>query len=277
MSSWWRKEGGRATTTTTLVAGRAGATCVLAASAGAGTDRERTGGVVPAPGSATSCPSRATWPRTARTRPGGQDRGGDPERIAQAREAAGHLDQARRFGGRADSGGRLGRGSDELVKVDKVSVVIGEMASGATIPVAQSVTIPNRIVRSLRPRPRRRSRSDQGQRLPLADPRLGHAAGPRARAGGRGRVRARARRSTSGPATTRSASRCGSSSSRSTRSSGQDRRPGLLEPDAGDLRQRGRRARRRKPQGFVMIDFPETFEKMAPALVRTGKWSRRRR
>ena len=34
----------------------------------------------------------------------------------------------------------------KLVKVDKVNVVIGEMASGATIPVAQSVTIPNRVV-----------------------------------------------------------------------------------------------------------------------------------
>src|SRR5437016_511359 len=34
----------------------------------------------------------------------------------------------------------------KLVKSDKVQVVIGEMASSATIPMAQSVTIPNKIV-----------------------------------------------------------------------------------------------------------------------------------
>ena len=34
----------------------------------------------------------------------------------------------------------------KLVKSDKVNVIIGEMASGATIPMAQSVTIPNKIV-----------------------------------------------------------------------------------------------------------------------------------
>ena len=34
----------------------------------------------------------------------------------------------------------------KLVKSDKVNVIIGEMASSATIPMAQSVTIPNKIV-----------------------------------------------------------------------------------------------------------------------------------
>src|SRR5215471_11914373 len=34
----------------------------------------------------------------------------------------------------------------KLVKVDKADVIIGEMASGATIPMAQSVTIPNNIL-----------------------------------------------------------------------------------------------------------------------------------
>ncbi|TML17204.1 MAG: hypothetical protein E6G33_03630, partial [Actinobacteria bacterium] len=34
----------------------------------------------------------------------------------------------------------------KLVKVDHVSVIIGEMASGATIPMAQSVAIPNHVV-----------------------------------------------------------------------------------------------------------------------------------
>ena len=34
----------------------------------------------------------------------------------------------------------------KLVKSGKVNVIIGEMASGATIPMAQSVTIPNKIV-----------------------------------------------------------------------------------------------------------------------------------
>ena len=34
----------------------------------------------------------------------------------------------------------------KLVKADHVTVIIGEMASGATIPMAQSVAIPNRVV-----------------------------------------------------------------------------------------------------------------------------------
>ena len=34
----------------------------------------------------------------------------------------------------------------KLVKANHVSVIIGEMASGATIPMAQSVAIPNRVV-----------------------------------------------------------------------------------------------------------------------------------
>ena len=34
----------------------------------------------------------------------------------------------------------------KLIKVNKANVIIGEMASGATIPMAQSVTIPNNVV-----------------------------------------------------------------------------------------------------------------------------------
>ena len=28
-----------------------------------------------------------------------------------------------------------------------------------------------------------------------------------------------------------------------------------------------------RPAGWVIIDFPDTFQKFAPSLVRTGKWS----
>ena len=37
-------------------------------------------------------------------------------------------------------------GATKLVKVDKAQVIVGSMASSVTIPVAQSVTIPNKVV-----------------------------------------------------------------------------------------------------------------------------------
>ena len=86
------------------------------------------------------------------------------------------------------------------------------------------------------------------------------------------RGRARARRSTSAPATTPTAP------ASQRRSAKAGRRRAARSASEVDLRPRSRRTttpRRQKivsgnPDAIVIIDFPETFAKVGPALVRTG-------
>ena len=107
---------------------------------------------------------------------------------------------------------RVGRGGDEAHQVNHANVIIGEMASSATIPMAQSVTIPNHVVQisPTSSAPQLTDIADNGYLWRTYPVR--HAAGQGARAGCRSMRSARARRSTSAPATTRSAPRSSSSS-----------------------------------------------------------------
>jgi len=161
----------------------------------------------------------------------------------------------------------------KLVKVDKVHVVIGEMASGATIPVAQSVTIPNRIVQitPTSTAPQITSIKDNGYlwRILASDELQGRVLAQAAvGAFGKGAtVNVGARNDAFGTALRqlfvaqyrKLGGKVGAQVSWNPTQATFDSEAGKLV--AGD------------PKGFVMIDFPETFEKMAPALVRTGKWS----
>lgn len=161
----------------------------------------------------------------------------------------------------------------KLVKVDKVSVVIGEMASGATIPVAQSVTIPNRIVQitptSTAPQITtikdngylwRILASDELQGRVLAQAAVGaFGKGATVNVGARNDAFGTALRKLFVAQYTKLGGKIGAQVSWNPTQATFDSEAGkLVEGD---------------PKGFVMIDFPETFEKMAPALVRTGKWS----
>lgn len=161
----------------------------------------------------------------------------------------------------------------KLVKVDKVNVVIGEMASGATIPVAQSVTIPNRIVQitPTSTAPQITSIKDNGYlwRILASDELQGRVLAQAAvGAFGKGAiVNVGARNDAFGTALkklfvaqyTKLGGKVGAQVSWNPTQATFDSEAAKLV--GGD------------PKGFVMIDFPETFEKMAPALVRTGNWS----
>ena len=161
----------------------------------------------------------------------------------------------------------------KLVKVDKVNVVIGEMASGATIPVAQSVTIPNRVVQitPTSTAPQITSIKDNGYlwRILASDELQGRVLAQAAvGAFGKGAtVNVGARNDAFGTALkklfvaqyTKLGGKVGAQVSWNPTQA-------TFDSEAGKLVEGN-------PKGFVMIDFPETFEKMAPALVRTGKWS----
>jgi len=161
----------------------------------------------------------------------------------------------------------------KLVKVDKVSVVIGEMASGATIPVAQSVTVPNKIVQitptSTAPQITtikdngylwRILASDELQGRVLAQAAVGaFGKGATVNVGARNDAFGTALRKLFVAQYTKLGGKIGAQVSWNPTQATFDSEAGKLVD--GD------------PKGFVMIDFPETFEKMAPALVRTGKWS----
>ena len=147
------------------------------------------------------------------------------------------------------------------------------MASSATIPMAQSVSIPNHDRPDLADLERAAAHDDQGQRLPLADVSVRHAAGQGARAGCDRARSARARRSTSARATTRSARRSSSSSSREYEKLGGKIGVNVSwNPDQPNFDTEAQQLVDGSPAGWVIIDFPETFQKFAPSLVRTGKW-----
>jgi ABC-type branched-subunit amino acid transport system substrate-binding protein len=147
------------------------------------------------------------------------------------------------------------------------------MASGATIPVAQSVTIPNRVVQitptSTAPQITtikdngylwRILASDELQGRVLAQAAVGaFGKGATVNVGARNDAFGTALRKLFVAQYTKLGGKIGLQVSWNPTQATFDSEAGkLVEGD---------------PKGFVMIDFPETFEKMAPALVRTGKWS----
>jgi ABC-type branched-subunit amino acid transport system substrate-binding protein len=161
----------------------------------------------------------------------------------------------------------------KLVKTDKVNVIIGEMASTATIPMAQSVTVPNRIVQisPTSSAPQLTTLKDNGYlwRAYPSDALQGKVLAQAAvEAFGRGAtVNAGARNDAFGTALlqlfrseyTKRGGKIGTSLS--------------WNPDQPTFDTEAQRLVTGSPAGFVIIDFPDTFEKFAPALVRSGQWS----
>jgi branched-chain amino acid transport system substrate-binding protein len=161
----------------------------------------------------------------------------------------------------------------KLVKSDKANVVIGEMASSATIPVAQSVTIPNRIVQisPTSSAPQLTTIKDNGYlwRTYPSDALQGKVLAQAAiDAFGRGAtVNAGSRNDAFGTALlalfkaewAKRGGKIGTSVS--------------WNPDQATFDTEAQKLVDGNPAGFVIIDFPDTFEKFAPSLVRSGKWS----
>jgi branched-chain amino acid transport system substrate-binding protein len=154
-----------------------------------------------------------------------------------------------------------------------VNVIIGEMASGATIPMAQSVTIPDRIV-TLSPTasaPQITTLADNGYlwRLYPSDTLQGKvlAAAALAKFGKGATVNVGARNDAFGAALQKLfvaqwkkiGGKVGVSIS--------------WNPDQPTFDTAAGQLVSGHPAGWVIIDFPETFVKFAPSLVRSGKWS----
>jgi branched-chain amino acid transport system substrate-binding protein len=155
---------------------------------------------------------------------------------------------------------------------EHVSVIIGEMASSATIPMAQSVTIPNHIVliSPTSSAPQITTLPDNGYvwRAYPSDTLQGKVLAQAAVSNfGKGAVvNVGARNDAFGTALEKLfeaqykklGGKIGASISWNPDQPTFDTEAGQLV--AGN------------PKGWVIIDFPETFLKFAPSLVRTGKW-----
>ena len=160
----------------------------------------------------------------------------------------------------------------KLVKADHVSVIIGEMASSATIPMAQSVAIPDHVV-DISPTssaPQITNIKDNGYlwRVYPSDYLQGRVLAQAAiGAFGKGKVvNVGARNDAFGTALealfVAQYKKLGGKVGTTLR----------WNPDQANYDTEAGRLVSGNPAGYVIIDFPETFVKMAPSLVRTGKW-----
>ncbi|MDX6454416.1 MAG: branched-chain amino acid transport system substrate-binding protein [Gaiellaceae bacterium] len=160
----------------------------------------------------------------------------------------------------------------KLVKSNHANVIIGEMASGATIPMAQSVTIPNHIVQisPTASAPQISDIADNGYlwRAYPSDTLQGTVLAQAViDAFGKGAtVNVGARNDAFGVALkqlfvtqfTKLGGKVGVNISWNPDQANFDSEMGQLVGG--------------NPKGWVIIDFPETFQKYAASLVRTGKW-----
>ena len=161
----------------------------------------------------------------------------------------------------------------KLVKSDKANVIIGEMASGATIPMAQSVTIPNKIVQisPTSSAPQLTTIKDNGYlwRTYPSDALQGKVLAQAAvEAFGNGAtVNVGARNDAFGTAL------LALFKSEYTKRGGKIGESVSWNPSQATFDTEAQKLVQGNPAGFVIIDFPDTFEKFAPSLVRSGKWS----
>ena len=160
----------------------------------------------------------------------------------------------------------------KLVKSDKANVLIGEMASSATIPMAQSVAIPNKIVQisptSSAPQLTdikdngylwRAYPSDTLQGKVLAQAAIdAFGAGATLNVGARNDAFGTALKQLFVAEYEKLGGKVGKNVS--------------WNPTQANFDTEAQQLVDGSPAGWVIIDFPETFEKFAPSLVRTGKW-----
>ena len=160
----------------------------------------------------------------------------------------------------------------KLVKSDHANVVIGEMASSATIPMAQSVTIPNHVVQisPTSSAPQITDIKDNGYlwRTYPSDTLQGKVLAQAAiDAFGKGaKLNVGARNDAFGTAL------------KQLFVSEYERLGGKVgvniswNPDQANFDSEAQQLVSGGPAGWVIIDFPDTFQKFAPSLVRSGKW-----
>lgn len=160
----------------------------------------------------------------------------------------------------------------KLVKSDKVNVIIGEMASSATIPMAQSVTIRNKIVQisPTSSAPQISTLKDNGYlwRTYPSDALQGKVLAQAAvEAFGKGAtVNVGARNDAFGSALLKLFK------TEYMKRGGKIGKSVSWNPTQANFDTEAQKLVDGGPAGWVIIDFPDTFEKFAPSLVRSGKW-----
>ena len=163
----------------------------------------------------------------------------------------------------------------KLIKTQGANVIIGEMASGATIPMAQSVTIPDGIV-TLSPTasaPQISTIKDHNLlwRLYPSDSLQGNVlAQAAATAFKKGVLNIGARNDAFGTALAALVKK------RYVALGGKVGKTVLWNPNQANFDTEAGQLVSGNPAGWVIIDFPDTFQKFAPSLVRTGSWDPKR-
>jgi ABC-type branched-subunit amino acid transport system substrate-binding protein len=160
----------------------------------------------------------------------------------------------------------------KLVKSNHANVIIGEMASSATIPMAQSVTIPDHVVQisPTSSAPQISDINDNGYlwRTYPSDTLQGKVLAQAAvDAFGKGaKLNVGARNDAFGTAL------------KALFVSEYEKLGGTIgvniswNPDQPNFDSEAGQLAGGNPAGWVIIDFPDTFQKFVPSLVRTGKW-----
>jgi ABC-type branched-subunit amino acid transport system substrate-binding protein len=160
----------------------------------------------------------------------------------------------------------------KLVKSNHANVIIGEMASSATIPMAQSVTIPDHVVQisPTSSAPQISDLKDNGYlwRTYPSDSLQGKVLAQAAiDAFGKGaKLNVGARNDAFGTAL------------KALFVAQYQKLGGTIgvniswNPDQPNFDSEAGQLAGGNPAGWVIIDFPDTFQKFAPSLVRTGKW-----
>ena len=160
----------------------------------------------------------------------------------------------------------------KLIKVNHANVIIGEMASSATIPMAQSVTIPNHIVQisPTSSAPDITSIADNGYlwRTYPSDTLQGKVLAQAViDAFGKGAtINIGARNDAFGTALKQLFV------TEFTKLGGKVGVDIAWNPDQANFDSEMGQLVNGNPKGWVIIDFPETFQKYVASLVRTGKW-----
>jgi branched-chain amino acid transport system substrate-binding protein len=197
------------------------------------------------------------------------------ERIQEALESAGVEDVTVTLLDVEDDGGRSQAGVEaatKFVQTDQVNVILGTMASSVTIPIAESVTIPNGVVHitPTSTAPEITELDDDGLvfRILSSDTLQGSALVDAVADafGSDATINVGARNDAFGTAL------------KQLFEQGWEDQGGAIgqsvawNPEAATFDTEARRLAGGNPDGWVIIDFPETFAKVGPALVRAGGW-----
>ena len=163
-------------------------------------------------------------------------------------------------------------GATKLVQTDEVAVVMGALASTNTIPVAESVTVPNEVLQisPASTSPAITDLADDGfvWRTPPSDAKQGEvmAQAIAEEIGGDATVNVGTRNDAYGTAL------AGVFETSWQEGGGTIGESVQWNPDAATFDTEAQQLAGGNPDAWVVIDFPETFAKMGPALVRAGGW-----